>query len=96
MEDLQTITRDKVQKPKLYKVILINDDYTTMEFVIEILVDVFKKSFNEAYDLTMETHNKGRAIAGIFSRDIAETMARSCEKKAKANGFPFRMGVEPE
>lgn len=96
MEDLKTRTKDKLEKPKLFKAILLNDDYTPMDFVIAVLMKIFKRSSQEAYDLTMETHNKGRAIAGIYSKDVAETMAMAAEKSARAYGYPFRLGIEPE
>lgn len=87
-------TKIKVKKPKDYKVIMFNDDYTTMEFVIEILVSVFDKSYPEAEKIMLDVHQKGRGIAGIYSYDIAVTKARHAMAKAREENFPFRLTVE--
>lgn len=96
MEDLKTHTKDKVSKPKLYKVMLLNDDFTPVEFVIDILIRVFNKGSEEAIELTYETHNKGRAIAGIYTLEVAETKAMIAEERARSKGHPFKLGLQPE
>ncbi|MFT8348900.1 ATP-dependent Clp protease adaptor ClpS [Clostridium saccharoperbutylacetonicum] len=84
----------KVKKPKLYKVIMYNDDYTTMEFVIEILMSVFNKSQIEAEKIMLDVHKKGKGLAGIYSYDIAMTKVTTAMSLAKENGFPFKLTVE--
>lgn len=87
-------TKIKVKKPKDYKVIMFNDDYTTMEFVIEILINVFDKNYIEAEKIMLDVHQKGRGVAGIYSYDIAITKARHAMTKARQENFPFRLTVE--
>jgi ATP-dependent Clp protease adaptor protein ClpS len=96
MEDLLTEKKIKVEKPKMYKVVLVNDDYTPMDFVVEVLVHIFNKDTNEASRLTMETHNKGRAIAGTYTHDVAETKVTQAHDFARMNGHPFMLNMEPE
>jgi len=89
-------TRPKTEEPKLYKVLLHNDDYTTMEFVITILESVFAKSPAEAYQIMMHVHTKGTGIAGIYPFEVAETKAVMVEERAKESGHPLRCSIEPE
>ena len=84
----------KVKKPKLYKVIMYNDDYTTMEFVIEILMGIFNKNQIEAEKIMLDVHKKGKGLAGIYSYDIAMTKVTTAMSLAKENGFPFKLTVE--
>ncbi|AGF55409.1 MULTISPECIES: ATP-dependent Clp protease adaptor ClpS [Clostridium] len=84
----------KVKKPKLYKVIMYNDDYTTMEFVIEILMVIFNKNQIEAEKIMLDVHKKGKGLAGIYSYDIAMTKVTTAMSLAKENGFPFKLTVE--
>ncbi len=86
----------KVKRPKKYKVILHNDDYTTMEFVIYILKAVFHKNSSEAEKIMWEVHEKGRGICGIYSYEIAETKAKRVEMLAKENSHPLMCTIEPE
>ena len=94
MEDLLTKDRTDVAIPKSYNVVMFNDDFTPMDFVIAILLKVFKKSETEALSLTMEVHNKGQGIAGTYSRDIAETKVTEAMDYAKAHEHPFRLEVQ--
>lgn len=80
--------------PPEFKVVLLNDDVTTMEFVVEILMDIFKKTFEEAESIMLEVHTKGRGIAGIYPYDIAATRTRTAQKRARAAGFPLQLYVE--
>lgn len=91
-----TITRKKVQLPKKYKVLLHNDDYTTMEFVIFILQNVFHKSLPEAERIMMEVHQKGTGVCGIYTYEIAETKAKKVERLAREHAHPLLCSVEPE
>ena len=84
----------KIKKPKNYKVIMHNDDYTTMEFVIKILVNIFNKSFIDAEKIMLDVHKKGRGVAGIYSYDIAITKVATAMSMAKSEGFPFKLTTE--
>lgn len=84
----------KVKKPKQYKVIMHNDDYTTMEFVVEVLTQIFNKKMEEANKIMLEVHKKGSGVAGIYSYDIAMTKAGTAMAWAKEEGFPFKLSVE--
>lgn len=88
--------RVKVEKkePPLYKVILLNDDYTTMEFVVRVLESVFQKSPAEAYRIMMNVHVQGRGIAGVYPWEIAETKAETVAALARGAQFPLRAAVE--
>ena len=84
----------KVSKPKNYKVIMHNDDYTTMEFVVDILVNIFKKSIEGANKVMIEVHQNGKGIAGIYPYDIAITKVSIAMARAEEDGFPFKLSVE--
>ena len=84
----------KIRKPKNYKVVMYNDDYTTMEFVINILVNVFNKKLLEAEKVMLDVHEKGKGVAGIYSYDIAITKVSTAMSMAKQEGFPFKLTVE--
>ena len=84
----------KVKKPKQYKVIMHNDDYTTMEFVVEVLTQIFNKKIEEANKIMIEVHKAGKGIAGIYSYDIAMTKAGTAMAWSKEEGFPFKVSVE--
>ncbi len=89
-------TRVNIEEPKHYKVIMHNDDFTSMEFVVEILVDIFHKNEIEAEQLMMMVHKRGRASVGLYPYDIAVTKVKAVKARAKEEGFPFRMTVEEE
>ena len=82
------------RQPALYNVILLNDDYTTMEFVMEILETVFQKSPAEAYRIMMHVHRNGRGLAGVYTYEVAETKAERVASLAKGAGFPLRATIE--
>src|SRR4249919_1535761 len=88
--------RVKAQKqdPTLYKVVLLNDDYTTMEFVIQVLEGIFQKSPAEAYRIMMHVHVNGRGIAGIYPWEVAETKAETVITMAREAGFPLKAVTE--
>jgi len=88
----RTETREK--EPTLYQVVLLNDDYSTMDFVIHVLEDVFQKSPAEAYRIMMEVHVNGRGIAGVYTFEIAETKADKVAALAHDAGYPLRATVE--
>lgn len=88
--------RIKAKKPKMYKVIFHNDDYTTMEFVIEVLVKVFSKNPAEASKIMYDVHKKGRGVAGIYSYDIAMTKISQVMDMSEESGFPLKLTMEEE
>ena len=85
-----------VRPPKLWKVIVLNDDQTPMEFVIEILTGIFKHNESTAKALTLEIHNTGSAVAGIYTHEIAETKGIESTHLARNNGFPLQINLEQE
>ena len=87
-------TRINIREPKRYRVIMHNDDFTPMEFVVEILIDIFHKDLLEAERLMLMVHENGRAAVGSYSYDIAVTKVQAASGRAKEEGFPFRMTVE--
>ena len=84
----------KKQDPTQYKVILLNDDYTTMEFVVNVLESVFQKSPAEAYRIMMAVHLNGQGIAGIYSWEVAETKVETVTSMARDAGFPLKAVTE--
>lgn len=86
----------KKELPPMYKVILHNDDYTTMEFVVEILVNVFGKSLEKATQIMLNVNNKGKAVCGIYPRQIAETKVETVHNLASNKGFPLKSTMEKE
>lgn len=86
----------RISVPKRYTVFIHNDDFTTMEFVVEILVQIFHKPVGEAYDIMMRVHNSGRGKVGSYTYDIAHTKVKKAERLARSNGYPLRLTLEPE
>ena len=91
-------TKEKieVQKPKLYKVILLNDDYTPMEFVVEMLQSYFSKSQEQATEIMLHIHQKGLGICGLYTYEIAESKATLVLDKARKNQHPLQIKLEKE
>lgn len=89
-------TREKIDKPRMYKVLLHNDNYTTMEFVILVLVNVFRKSQIAAIQIMYDVHRKGIGVAGVYQRDIAETKVQTAIHMAREAGHPLLCSMEPE
>ena len=85
-----------VKEPELYKVVMLNDNYTTMEFVVEILIDIFGKTEAEARKIMLAIRKQGRGVAGIYVYDIALSKVEQVERKAKSKGFPLKCVVEKE
>ena len=94
--EIEELVDIDIEEPPQFKVILLNDDYSTMDFVIEILQNIFKKSMEDATTLMLEVHNKGKAICGIYSYEIAVTKVAQVAKVAKENGFPLKAIVEED
>lgn len=86
--------RIKVKKPRDYKVVMHNDDFTTMEFVVNILMTIFKKDINTSNKIMMDVHKLGKGIVGIYPYDIATTKVAMALEMAKEEGFPFNITIE--
>jgi ATP-dependent Clp protease adaptor protein ClpS len=93
-EDLESSTQEDLEEPRLYKVLLHNDDYTTMEFVVEVLRKVFSKSPVEATQIMLNVHKSGIGVCGVFVEEIAETKVEMVHHLAKNNGFPLQCSME--
>jgi ATP-dependent Clp protease adaptor protein ClpS len=89
-------TRQETKKPELFEVLLLNDDYTTMDFVVEILETVFNKPPVEAYRIMMAVHHQGQGLCGVYPFEVAETKVATVVDLARDNGFPLRASMEPE
>ncbi len=91
-----TQTRQKVARPPRYKVLLFNDDYTPMEFVVAVLEQVFGKGPSEATQIMLKIHNSGMGVAGVYILEVAETKVTTVHREAERRGYPLRAGVEKE
>jgi len=91
---IQERTGLETQDPKLFNVILLNDDYTTMEFVMQILETLFQKSPAEAFRIMMHVHRNGRGLAGVYTWEVAETKADQVAALASEAGYPLRATIE--
>jgi ATP-dependent Clp protease adaptor protein ClpS len=95
-EEVDVDVRPKSVTPRRYKVVFHNDDYTTMEFVILVLMNFFHKSETEATFIMLKVHKTGAGVAGVYSRDVAETKVAEVTKFARAHGMPLLVTAEPE
>ena len=95
-EGVQSETRKKVKEPSMYKVLLLNDDYTTMDFVVEVLRFVFNKSLTDATQIMLNVHHKGVGLCGIYPFEVAETKVNTVEALARERGFPLKCTMERE
>src|SRR5215831_7942213 len=86
----ETRTRRKLKKPKLYKVLLHNDDYTTMEFVVYILMHIFQRTETDAVQIMLHVHKNGIGVAGVYAYEVAETRIAQVETLARQHEFPLR------
>jgi ATP-dependent Clp protease adaptor protein ClpS len=92
----KTKTATKTQRPPLWKVILLNDDFTPREFVVEVLKAVFRLNESQAYRVMITAHQKGACVIAVYARDVAETKAKEATELGKANGFPLCFTTEKE
>jgi ATP-dependent Clp protease adaptor protein ClpS len=92
--DVLTRIDEKVKEPEEYRVFLLNDDYTTREFVVSVLMTVFHKPLPEAAKIMLDVHNKGKGIVGVYSYDIAATKINQVHQLARQNGFPLKCTME--
>ena len=93
-ENTSTVVADKIETPRLFKVIFYNDDFTTMEFVIEVLMEHYQHPLAVAREITLRVHREGSGVAGVYSRDIAESKANRTREAARRFRFPLRVEVE--
>ena len=94
--ELLEITRQEIKKPSKYKVLMLNDDYTTMEFVVDILKKVFGHSTLAATSIMLNIHKHGRGLAGIYTKEIAEAKISQVHSAARSRGFPLKCEMERE
>lgn len=92
----KTVTSQEIKPPRLYKVIIHNDDVTPVEFVIVLLVNVFKYAQAKAVQVTLDVHNNGHAVAGVYPFEIAEQKVYDSLSLSRSNGFPLITSMEPE
>ena len=86
----------KIERPKLYRVILVNDDFTPREFVVEVLKAVFRMTEEQSYRVMMTAHRRGVCVVAVFTRDVAETKATRATDAGRAKGYPLLFTTEPE
>lgn len=87
-------TRTDIREPRRYRVVMHNDDFTPMDFVVEILMDIFRKDRLEAVHLMLKVHESGWAAVGVYPYDLAVTKVQAAAVRAKEGNFPFRMSIE--
>ena len=92
----RTKVRTKTERPRLHKVILINDDYTPREFVVSVLKAEFRMSEEQAYSVMITAHRRGVCVVAVFAKDIAETKATRATEAGRAKGYPLQFTTEPE
>src|ERR1700681_1553868 len=92
----RTKVQPKTQRPPLYKVILLNDDYTPREFVVEVLKAVFRMNKERAYHVMLTANQRGVCVIAVYTRDVAETKAKEATELGKENGYPLFFTTEPE
>ena len=92
----RTKVRTKVERPRLHKVILVNDDYTPREFVVKVLRAEFRMNEDLAYRVMMTAHRRGVCVVAVYTRDVAETKATRATEAGRAKGYPLQFTTEPE
>jgi ATP-dependent Clp protease adaptor protein ClpS len=92
----RTKPKPQTERPKLWKVILLNDDYTPREFVVEVLKAVFRMNESQAYRVMMTAHQRGACVIAVFTKDVADTKAKQATELGKSKGYPLYFTTEPE
>ncbi len=92
----QTKRQERVKRPRMYAVVMHNDNYTTREFVVDVLRAVFHHSESEAQRIMLHVHYNGSGVAGIFTREVAETKVQTVEHLAREREYPLRLTMEPQ
>ncbi len=95
-DDLASETIEEVKEPPMYRVMLINDDYTTMEFVVQILMMVFNKSGTDATRIMLSVHQQGVGVCGVYPYEVAETKVDAVHALAREHGFPLKCTMEKD
>ena len=95
-EEVDSEIRDEVREPPMYRVLLHNDDYTTMDFVVEIIMLVFNKSPEEAVNIMLNIHRKGIGLCGVYTYEVSETKVEAVHAIAREQGFPLKCTMEKE
>jgi ATP-dependent Clp protease adaptor protein ClpS len=93
---LRTRRKTRIARPPLYKVMLLNDDYTPRDFVVRVLQAVFRMTADQARRVMVTAHTKGSCVVGVFTREIAEEKANRATDMAKSEGYPLQFTTEPE
>jgi ATP-dependent Clp protease adaptor protein ClpS len=94
IEKLKEEIDEKIKEPSMYRVLLHNDDYTTMDFVVEVLVFIFHKTHEEANQIMLNVHEKGVGVCGVYTFEIAETKVETVHRLAQENEFPLKCSME--
>ena len=94
--DPRTKTRPKTERPRLYKVVLVNDDYTPREFVVTVLKSVFRMSGDEANKVMITAHTRGACVVAVYTREVAENKATEATDAGRGQGYPLLFTTEPE
>ena len=92
----RTKAKPKTKRPRLHKVVLLNDDYTPREFVVTVLKAVFRMSEDQAYRVMMTAHKRGACVVAVYTKDVAETKAKEGTEAGRRRGYPLYFTVEPE
>ena len=92
----RTKVKPQTERPPLWKVILLNDDYTPREFVVAVLKAVFRMNESQAYRVMMTAHQRGACVIAVYTKDVADTTAKEATELGKSNGFPLYFTTEPE
>lgn len=95
-EQLSSKSDDEVREPPMYRVLLHNDDYTTMEFVVRVLMTVFSKSVDEATRIMLNVHRQGVGVCGVYTHEVAETKVDTVHALARESGFPLKCSMEED
>lgn len=97
-EESQIVVRDKpiLKKPPMYQVVLLNDDYTPMDFVVDVLQRHFDKSYDAATEIMLAVHHQGRGVCGVFTFEVAETKVKTVTDEAKARSYPLKCVIDPK
>jgi len=94
--EVGVLERQRTKRPQRWRVLLYNDDYTSMEFVVAVLQSVFRLSPSEATQVMLKVHTEGHGVAGVYTHDVAESKVLSVHERARSAGYPLRAGMEEE
>lgn len=93
--EIAVAEKTKIEEPKMYKVVLHNDDYTSMEFVIHVLMKFFGKNYDEAHSVMLRVHNDGIGVCGIYTFEVAESKSAKVNRYSRGKGHPLKSSIEP-